>query len=323
MVVQQRSWPRRTLHGAAKCFPIAATLAAGSAVIFGLWSARQFTVRYETLELLPPGAQPFRILHVSDLHLVHGDHKKIEYVRNLRHLAPDFVINTGDNPGGKDAVPDVIRALEPLFEIPGVFVAGSNDYYGPRPANPLRYLTAPTTMDTTKTGQDEMLRDIIDVATMFENFQASGAWHPLGNTSLNMSLRHDVHIRFAGTHDAHLQADVWPGFQPTEQGGIKIAVTHAPYRRVLNAAVADGADLVFAGHTHGGQVALPWYGAVVTNSDLPTGLAAGLFPWYSAGNRGLVNVTAGVGTSPAVPLRTFCAPEATIIDLVAPGHLTT
>ena len=102
--------------------------------------------------------------------------------------------------------------------------------------------------------------------------------------------------------------------QPTE---LKLAVTHAPYRRVLDAATADGADVVFAGHTHGGQVALPAYGAIVSNCDLPTGLASGMTTWRAAGRISHVHITAGIGASPTVPLRTFCPPEAVVLDLVA------
>src|SRR5699024_12244913 len=96
-----------------------------------------------------------------------------------------------------------------------------------------------------------------------------------------------------------------------------MACTHAPYRRVLDAAIADGADLVFAGHTHGGQVALPHYGAIVTNCDLPTGLAAALFDWRAGGNSGPVNVAGGTSTSPTMPRRAFCPREALAVDPVA------
>lgn len=308
------SWPRRIFSGAAKLFA-AGALTATAATIFGAVSARQFGIRYETVPLLPAGHRPFRVLHVSDMHLVHGDRGKIDFVRGLAATQPDVVINTGDNPGGVNAVGDVLDSLAPLLQTPGVFVPGSNDFYGPRPANPLRYLRAPTTIDS----PDE-LRGTVDVSTMFATF-TDGGWHRVGNRALTLRVRDDVIIKFSGTHDAHMQADAWPGFvadPPVAQ--LNIAVTHAPYRRVLDAAVGDGADLVFAGHTHGGQVALPRYGAIVANCDLPTGLAAGLFPWRAAGNTGLVNVTSGIGTSPTVPLRTFCPPEAVVIDLVAADH---
>lgn len=307
-------WPRRIASGAATLFT-ATTLAGAAATAFGMISARQFGVRYETLPLLPAGQEPYRILHVGDMHLVAGDRKKIAFVRRLAELQPDLVVNTGDNPGGVNAVDDVVEALSPLLDTPGVFVPGSNDFYGPKPANPLRYLRAPSDFH----GAPEALQPI-NVGAMFEAFTKAGKWHRIGNKSMTLTARDDLIINFAGTHDAHMQADAWPGFDHADPAAqLNIAVTHAPYRRVLDAAVADGADLVFAGHTHGGQVALPRYGAIVTNCDLPTGLASSVFRWRSHGAAGLVNVTAGIGTSPKVPLRTFCPPEAVVIDLVARG----
>ena len=310
-------WPRRVLSGAANVFA-AGAISVASATAFGIVSARQFGIRYETWPLLPSGHQPLRILHLSDMHLVANDRRKIEFVRSLAALQPDLVVNTGDNPGGLDAVDDVIEALEPLLDIPGVFVAGSNDYYGPRSANPLRYLWAPTTLD-----KSTKHLKAIDARYMFSKITASGQWHHVGNRSLVLPVRDNVTFNFAGTHDAHMHADTWPGFavdaDATGQSAaqLKIAVTHAPYRRVLDAAVVDGADIVFAGHTHGGQIALPAYGSIVANCDVPTGLASGLFPWRAGGQQSVVNITAGIGASPTVPLRTFCPPEAVVLDIVA------
>src|SRR5699024_9430632 len=187
-----------------------------------------------------------------------------------------------------DAVDDVIDAVEPLLEIPGVFVPGSNDFYGPRPANPLRYLRAPSDIESIKE-----LRPTIDVKTIFRAFTEYGQWHRAGNRSLVLSARQDRTLQFAGTLDAHMQSDAWPGFgESASAAHWRASVTDAPCPRVLDAAIAAGADLVFAAHTHGGQVALPRYGAIVTNCDLPTGLAAALFAWRAGGNTGTVNVTA-------------------------------
>ncbi len=314
-------WPRRMLSGAAKLLA-AGALPAAAATAFGYLSARRFGIRYETLAILPRGHEPFRLLHIGDMHLVAGDRAKRDFVRDLVAVDPDFVINTGDNPGGADAIDDVVAALEPLLEIPGVFVPGSNDLYGPRSANPLRYLRAPTTMESTSHHHQT-----IDVRAMFDRFMSPGPWHYPANRTLQLSVRDDLRFVLAGTHDAHMHADRWPGFgrvQPdSDQGSaeppiqLKIAVTHAPYRRVLDAATADGADVIFAGHTHGGQVALPAYGAIVSNCDLPTGWASGLTTWRAAGHTSHLHVTAGIGASPTVPLRTFCPPEAVVLDLVA------
>ena len=90
-----------------------------------------------TVPVLAPGQRPLRVLHVSDLHLVPTQRRKIEWVRALAGLEPDLVVDTGDNLAHLDAVPAVLDALGPLLERPGAFVMGSNDYYAPMLKNPV------------------------------------------------------------------------------------------------------------------------------------------------------------------------------------------
>jgi predicted MPP superfamily phosphohydrolase len=73
----------------------------------------------------------------------------------------------------------------------------------------------------------------------------------------------------------------------------------------------DGADLILAGHTHGGQLRVPGYGALVTNCDLDTQRSRGL----SKHRDSFMHVSAGLGTSPYAPFRFACPPEATLITL--------
>ncbi len=103
-------------------------------------------------------------------------------------------------------------------------------------------------------------------------------------------------------------------------------MTHAPYQRVLDAYAADGADLIVAGHTHGGQVCVPGYGALVTNCDLDTGRVKGLSRWWPGAGAtpssqapegaAWLEVSAGLGTAPTAPVRLACRPEATLLTLV-------
>src|SRR5688572_13750548 len=90
-----------------------------------------FTLRRCDVPVLAPGAEPLRILHLSDLHLTPGQHRKQRWVGDLAGTDPDLVVVTGDNLAHVDAVPAALRALGPLLEYPGAFVFGSNDYFGP------------------------------------------------------------------------------------------------------------------------------------------------------------------------------------------------
>jgi predicted MPP superfamily phosphohydrolase len=77
-------------------------------------------------------------------------------------------------------------------------------------------------------------------------------------------------------------------------------------------AAALGYDLVFAGHTHGGQVCLPFVGALVTNSNMPRRSVDGLVRMGSA----ILHTSRGLGTSKYAPFRFWCRPEVTILELV-------
>ena len=96
---------------------------------------------------------------------------------------------------------------------------------------------------------------------------------------------------------------------------LNIGVTHAPYLRLLDAMTADGMDLIFAGHTHGGQVCVPGYGALITNCDLDPARVKGLSTHTAGGHTAHLHVSAGVGTSPFAPYRFACRPEVTLLTL--------
>lgn len=84
----------------------------------------------------------------------------------------------------------------------------------------------------------------------------------------------------------------------------------------------DDVDLAMAGHTHGGQLCVPGYGALVTNCDLDAARASGLsrYPGRmsdpAAADHMFLHVSAGLGTSPYTPVRLACRPEATLLTLV-------
>ena len=72
-----------------------------------------------------------------------------------------------------------------------------------------------------------------------------------------------------------------------------------------------GVDVVLAGHTHGGQVRIPGFGALVTRSVLPRRYDRGRFRYAGAID---LYVNAGVGTS-LLPIRFADPPTVALIDL--------
>ena len=85
----------------------------------------------------PAHAEGSRVLHLSDLHITARQRNKHDWIRGLAALQPDLVVNTGDTLSAVDAIPAVMRSLEPLFDFPGVFVPGNNVYWAPKPRSPI------------------------------------------------------------------------------------------------------------------------------------------------------------------------------------------
>jgi uncharacterized protein len=301
-------WQPWSVHRWAKTVAgLGAAAAAGLAYGAG-YEVRAYTLRRIDVPVLPPGARPLRVLHVSDLHMTPSQERKQRWVRELAALEPDLVVNTGDNLGHRDSVATVVGALGPLLDLPGVFVLGSNDYYGPILKNPVRYLL-PGGQDKTRRGRPLPWRRLRDAFT-------DRGWVDLGNRREQVKAG-GLRLAFAGVDDPHLEYDDLDAVAgPAEaDADLRVAVTHAPYLRVLDAFTRDGYDITFAGHTHGGQLCLPLLGALVTNCDLDTARARGLHAHTAAGRTAPLHVSAGLGTSPFAPVRLCCRPEASLVTL--------
>lgn len=274
-----------------------------------LYEVRAFTLRRHAVPVLPAGATPVRVLHVSDLHLTPRTRARQEWVAGLAALEPDLVIDTGDNLAHPDAVPAVLDGLGRLLDVPGVYVWGSNDYYAPTPKNPLDYFRGPSAF-----GPGD--RPEMPWRDLAAGFQRAG-WTDLTHRRATLEVN-GVRIGFRGTDDEHLGlADYAAVAGPVDRDAVDVslAVTHAPYRSVLDPMAADGHDLIVAGHTHGGQICVPFYGALVTNCDLDTRRVKGLSTHSVGGRTSWLHVSGGLGTSPYAPVRFACRPEATLLTL--------
>jgi len=273
---------------------------------YGLAEAQAFKVRELELALLPAGSESIRVLHLSDLHITPAQTRKINWVRSLVALEPDFVVGTGDFLAHQLAVPAVVEAMDELLDIPGAFVLGSNDYFAPTFRNPFTYFK--------KNREIKVKGNALPTSDLVEELTDAG-WLDLNNKQ-GLAEVNGVKIHFRGTDDPHINKDDYAAVAGAfDTNAFAFGVTHAPYRRVLQSFADDKAELVLAGHTHGGQVCIPFYGALVTNCDLPQGQAKGYSTFGEV--KMPLHVSAGVGTSPFAQVRIACRPEATLITLSA------
>lgn len=309
----------------------ALALAGTAAFAWGsLVERRLFTLRHETVPVLPKGAASVTILHLSDLHMAPWQHPKQDWVRSLARLKPDLIVDTGDNLGHEDGIPGVERAFADFGGIPGLYVHGSNDYFGPMHKNWLKYFTGPSSASP---GHKRKPRERnLDTPRLDRFFTDALGWQNLNNAVGTITIK-NTRFDVFGVDDPHIGADRLDLLTrlidaqqddeslDTEDAGLQrvvhIGVVHAPYQRALNSFVNHGADLILAGHTHGGQVCVPGYGALVTNCDIPRAQVKGLSLWRHALRSAFLHVSAGLGTSIYAPVRFACRPEATLLTLVA------
>jgi predicted MPP superfamily phosphohydrolase len=245
--------------------------------------------------------------------------RKQRWIAALAELEPDLVINTGDNMGHVDGLQGLRAAFDPLRGVPGFFVHGSNDHVAPTPRNPLKYFAGPS---TAKRGQTS---EPLDTQALDGYLTDELGWQDLNNRVSEADAA-GRRIAAFGVSDAHRgwdRLDVLPGLiagagADGAAADLVVGVTHAPYRRVLDEFTALGADMIFGGHTHGGQVRIPGSpAALVANCDIPLRQARGLSAWAHGGRTVPLNVSAGLGHSIYAPVRFACRPEASMVVLTA------
>ena len=280
--------------------PFAAALAIGSAcVAYGVFIERRWyrLARYE-LPILPPEApRPLTILHLSDLHFFAEDDRKSGFLASVPQ--PDIAVVTGDILGEPSAVETAVAALRPLRgSVASYFVLGSNDYFAPRPLNYAAYFRRERRH---RKGVPGRSRDLV------AQLEADG-WVYLKNRKISAALD-GVGAEVVGLDDPHIERHDLRVASRDETGVFGLAVVHSPDPAPELAAL--GYHLILSGHTHGGQVRLPFVGALVTNSTLPTRLSMGL----SRFGRTVLHVSPGLGTSKYAPFRFLCRPEATLLEL--------
>ena len=208
---------------AASILKNSAAVAAGS-LVAGIGYAsiierNAFVTREVTMPVLTPGSTPLRVLHISDIHMRPNQRRKQAWLRELAGLQPDLVVNTGDNLAHPKAVPAVVQTLGDLLSVPGVFVFGSNDYFGPRLKNPANYLTNPSHRAH---GQPLPWQDLRAAFT-------ERGWLDMTHTRREFEVA-GLRIAAAGVDDPHLSRDRYETIagpaDPT--ANLRLGLAHSP-----------------------------------------------------------------------------------------------
>jgi predicted MPP superfamily phosphohydrolase len=281
--------------------PVVVTIAVSTlgCVLYGIFVERfRYRVIRHRLDILPATAErPLLVLHLSDLHFVRRDPRKARFLAGLP--IPDVTVVTGDFLGEPEGIDAAVEGVRPVRgRLASWFVLGSNDYFVPKPLNYLAYFRKGRKRRGARRGRaPELVRALI-----------ADGWADLTNVRHHMSLE-GLDVELLGLDDAHIRRHDLRMAPREAEDRFGFAVMHSPDSAPEAAAL--GYRLIVAGHTHGGQVRLPFVGALVTNSSMPRSLVSGLIRMGAS----VLHTSAGLGTSKYAPFRFWCRPEATYLEL--------
>jgi uncharacterized protein len=268
-------------------------------VLYGIFIERfRYRVLRHRLDILPAAtARPLVVLHLSDLHFVRHDPRKSRFLAALP--TPDVTIVTGDFLAEPEAIEAAVEGVRSVRgSLASWFVLGSNDYFIPKPLNYLAYFWKGRKRRRARRGRAPALVRAL----------AADGWEELTNVRRDVSLD-GLDIELLGLDDAHIRRHDLRVAPRRAEERFGLAVMHSPDSAPEAAALGYG--LIVAGHTHGGQVRLPFVGALVTNCSMPPKLASGLIRMGAA----VLHTSRGLGTSKYAPFRFWCRPEATFLEL--------
>ncbi len=299
--MQIQRWPARL----ARWTP----LLGAACALYAWWESTNVEVSERTLTFpeLPAGLDGLRILHISDTHFPADGDSVGRFLERIWPLEYDLVCCTGDyveTSAGWDAAGDALTQLRAPF---GVFATlGAHDY-----CPPIR-----TVEEWGACNVDRLLRSprrFVDPTPFIERLQSAGIT-VLRNEWRSLEIGGEL-VRLGGAGDesarlARLESALPP------LGGFSMLLAHAPDTALrLPPRLEGGPALVLCGHTHGGQIRIPGWGAPLRHSRLVSReQASGVFQRMGA----TIVVSRGFGTA-HVPLRVACRPEISVLTLRRSG----
>jgi predicted MPP superfamily phosphohydrolase len=243
------------------------------------------------LDHLDPALPPVRVVHITDTHIERYGFREMDVVRRVNALQPDLVVLTGDylnlsNIDDPQAAQDFRHFVAQLEAPYGIYaVRGSVE-------------VAPDTM-----------------ARLLEGTPV--VWLEQEAVTLEVRGQRLALVGVACSHRQELDAArLAQAMSGLPDDAFTLLLYHSP--DLIHEAAAQGVDLYLAGHTHGGQLRLPFYGAIVTFSRYGRRYASGLFE--EAGTRMYVSRGLGFEGGGMPRARFLCRPEVVSLELTGTGN---
>ncbi|MCX6897663.1 MAG: metallophosphoesterase [Verrucomicrobia bacterium] len=237
---------------------------------------RRVTVKAYAIETskLPLG-QRVRLVHMADLHVRENGPRERTLPDIVRLLHPDVILHTGDVFGTRTDVASIIVKLLRSWDVPQYACEGNLDGLG-------------DFKDCMRQAGVITLNGIRPAICKVRGIRLSISGFPSGaEPAMRNSLR---------------------GLSPDD---FNIVLYHHP--EGFPETWETRTDLMLAGHTHGGQVRLPFYGALITLDRFSKRWESGLFDEHGV----KLVVSRGLGCEPGIPeMRFCCPPEVVVIDLI-------
>ncbi|MBI4549843.1 MAG: metallophosphoesterase [Candidatus Omnitrophica bacterium] len=273
------------------------------ALLLVVWSfvvePRWLRIRKVPIRLKTPLKRPVTVLHLSDSHFPLHLKTLRRFFRTVSGLKPDFIFLTGDLIENNDGIEECAEAVSQLRAPGGVYaVLGNHDHYDYTGKEIVGFLL-------TAVGRYVTPQKKNDVERLKKRLQESGC-RVLVNENVTL-LTEGEEISLIGLDDpVTRKADIERAFQNLNGAAARILLTHTI--DVLPRLNGHRVDLALGGHTHGGQVALPFLGPLplYSHSKMGRKFIAGLNHY-----RDTVTYTSrGVGEGRFFSFRLFCRPEA-------------
>ncbi len=251
-------------------------------------------VFHRTLRLKGNLNRPIRVLHLSDLHFFPGATGRKRFLHRIARHPVDFILITGDFIDNNRGIDLCIEALRPLQARYGVYaVLGNHDYV---------HVSWRSLFHKTGTLVYDLCHEYNDVERLAVELQKLGIV-VLRNERITIQTDAGT-LTVAGIDDPYTRHDDIPAaFAGFKNEHPCFTLIHTPdrFRELAEYKV----DMVFSGHTHGGQICIPFWGPIMTRSLAPRHMAYGL----NHLNGTTYYTTRGVGSSRLSRPRFFCRPE--------------